>query len=147
MDRVWAAQIEVDAPLAAALIGGQFPALAPPAIEPLGCGWDNTVYRVNERYVFRFPRRRIAVDLIATEPRCLPVELAGVLGALHTLPIDTVPAGASRCSTPRRRHRHAAARRSSTATCTPGRSWSMSEAGSPASSTGAISTSGIRRWT
>jgi aminoglycoside phosphotransferase (APT) family kinase protein len=41
-------------------------------------GWDNTAYRVNGRYVFRFPRREIAAGLIETEARLLPAVAAGL---------------------------------------------------------------------
>ena len=82
MDRTWAAEIVVDGPLAVALVEEQFPGLSPVTVEPLGAGWDNTVFRVNDRLVFRFPRRTIAVDLIETELRCLPT-----LGARLPVPI------------------------------------------------------------
>src|SRR5262245_65976386 len=72
MDRTWTADIEVGDRLAIDLIEGQFPALAPVSLERLGAGWDNTVYRVNRRLVFRFPRRRIAAGLIDVEVACLP---------------------------------------------------------------------------
>lgn len=39
----------------------------------LGEGFDNSVFLVNNRYVFRFPRREIAAHLIQTENRLLPV--------------------------------------------------------------------------
>jgi aminoglycoside phosphotransferase (APT) family kinase protein len=58
--------------LAAGLIEAQFPALAPVRVAPLGVGWDNTAYRVNDTHVFRFPRREIAVPLLETEARVLP---------------------------------------------------------------------------
>jgi aminoglycoside phosphotransferase (APT) family kinase protein len=73
MNKTWAAEIAVDEALATALIQDQFPRLSPVIVEPLGAGWDNTVFRVNGRFVFRFPRRAIAVDLIQTELRCLPL--------------------------------------------------------------------------
>ena len=73
MKRTWAAEIAVDSELAKALVEDQFPFLSPAVVEPLGAGWDNTVFRVNRRFVFRFPRRKIAVDLIETEIRALPL--------------------------------------------------------------------------
>jgi len=73
MQRPWTAEIEVSADLAQALIESQFAELAPIHIEPLGVGWDNTAYRVNGEYVFRFPRRQIAIELILTETRLLPL--------------------------------------------------------------------------
>jgi aminoglycoside phosphotransferase (APT) family kinase protein len=38
----------------------------------LGYGWDNAAFLVNDAYVFRFPRRAIAVPLIRTELAALP---------------------------------------------------------------------------
>jgi len=73
MERIWAAEILVDIPLATALVGEQFPNFAPVHVEPLGSGWDNTAYRVNHQFVFRFPRREVAVPLIETELACLPI--------------------------------------------------------------------------
>ena len=40
--------------------------------ELLGTGWDNTVWLVDGRWVFRFPRRRIAVPGIARQLAVLP---------------------------------------------------------------------------
>ena len=73
MNQQWTADIVVQPELAKRLIEAQFPSLAPAAIDALGNGWDNTVFRVNERFAFRFPRRDIAVNLIQTEIACLPV--------------------------------------------------------------------------
>ncbi|MGH8931230.1 MAG: phosphotransferase [Egibacteraceae bacterium] len=73
MSHPWDAERAVSPELARALVEDQFPDLAPASVEPLGVGWDNTAYRVNQAYVFRFPRRPIAVDLITREARVLPV--------------------------------------------------------------------------
>ena len=72
MSRPWTAEIEVTADLAAALVDVQFGRLAPACVELLGVGWDNTAFLVNGRFVFRFPRRQIAVALLETETRLLP---------------------------------------------------------------------------
>lgn len=69
---VWNADYELTIDAAALLIALQFPALIPVRIEMLGAGWDNVAYRVNEEYVFRFPRRKMGADLIANEVRALP---------------------------------------------------------------------------
>ncbi|MDO3413343.1 phosphotransferase [Saccharibacillus sp. CPCC 101409] len=74
----WAPEHAVTAEEAAALIAAQFPRLAPPRVEPFGEGFDNTIFRVNEKWVFRFPRRALAAELLRTELRLLP-ELAGRL--------------------------------------------------------------------
>lgn len=39
----------------------------------VGEGWDNWAYLVNDEYIFRFPRRQIAVGLLQTETTVLPL--------------------------------------------------------------------------
>ncbi len=68
----WTADIDVDAALVAALVGAQFPELAGTSVAPLGVGWDNAAFLVDERLLFRFPRRRIATRLIEREVALLP---------------------------------------------------------------------------
>ncbi len=72
MPNAWDAEQVVSAPLAKTLIETQFPELTPAAISLLGYGFDNTVYQVNDRFVFRFPRRELAVGLLKTENQLLP---------------------------------------------------------------------------
>jgi aminoglycoside phosphotransferase (APT) family kinase protein len=55
-----------------ALVAAQFPTLAPVRATPVGAGWDNVAFRVNDTFVFRFPRREVAVALIDKERRVLP---------------------------------------------------------------------------
>jgi aminoglycoside phosphotransferase (APT) family kinase protein len=73
MTAPWTAERSVSPELARDLIAGQFPALAPVRVEAPSEGWDNIAYRVNGEWIFRFPRRTIAVDLIRTEVAVLPV--------------------------------------------------------------------------
>jgi aminoglycoside phosphotransferase (APT) family kinase protein len=73
MSRMWDPDVELSLEAATHLIERQFPALAPARLEPLGVGSDNAAFRVNERFVFRFPRRQIAVRLIEQEVRVLPL--------------------------------------------------------------------------
>ena len=68
----WTPEIELTIQEASELIAVQFPELIPINISFLGLGFDNTVFKVNDKYVFRFPRREIAVDLIKTENKLLP---------------------------------------------------------------------------
>lgn len=68
----WTAEILVTPDLAAELIAGQFPDLAGAAVVPLATGWDNTVYRVGGEWLFRFPRREIAVPGVRREIAVLP---------------------------------------------------------------------------
>src|SRR5262245_20040456 len=67
MQPIWRAEIAVQPALAKQLIEAQFPALRPVFARLVGEGWDNTAYLVNEAFIFRFPRRLVAVPLIKTE--------------------------------------------------------------------------------
>lgn len=69
----WKPEKAVSPSEAAQLIEKQFPELKPAKVQKLGEGFDNSVFKVNDRYVFRFPRREIAAELIETENRLLPV--------------------------------------------------------------------------
>src|SRR6476620_9919614 len=86
MNHSWTAEIEVDAGPAKQLIDDQFPTLSPASVDLLGAGWDITVFRVHDQFVFRFPRRGVAVPLIQTEVRCLPV-LADRLPVAIPIPV------------------------------------------------------------
>jgi aminoglycoside phosphotransferase (APT) family kinase protein len=68
----WTAEVEVSPQLASSLIGEQFPQLAPVHVEPLGVGFDNVAFVVNERYVFRFPRRTLGATLLESELKLMP---------------------------------------------------------------------------
>jgi aminoglycoside phosphotransferase (APT) family kinase protein len=68
----WSPEIEVTPELARELIGTQFPELTPVLVSLFGKGFDNTVFLVNQQYIFRFPRRAIAVQLLQTENKLLP---------------------------------------------------------------------------
>ena len=57
--------------LARRLIREQFPALAG-SLRLLGEGWDNTVWLVDERWVFRFPRRTMVIRGLEIEIEVLP---------------------------------------------------------------------------
>lgn len=72
MANQWDAEFSVTPELAEALIGKDFPDLKPLEVELIGDGWDNTAYLVNKKYIFRFPRREIAVEGIEIENRVLP---------------------------------------------------------------------------
>ncbi|WP_144119476.1 phosphotransferase [Catellatospora sichuanensis] len=74
----WTPEHEVDAEQAAVLIAEQFPALRAAPVTLLATGWDNTVHLVGGEWVFRFPRRAIALRLLAHETAVLP-RLAGRL--------------------------------------------------------------------
>lgn len=69
----WSPERVISNKEAATLIESQFPQLKPVQIQILGEGFDNSVFLVNGEFVFRFPRREIAVNLLKTENLLLPV--------------------------------------------------------------------------
>jgi aminoglycoside phosphotransferase (APT) family kinase protein len=67
----WKPERDVDAALARELIAERF--FAPSSVVLLGEGWDNAVFLAQPGdWVFRFPRRKIAVPLLQTEIEVLP---------------------------------------------------------------------------
>jgi aminoglycoside phosphotransferase (APT) family kinase protein len=68
----WAAEGTFTPSLAADLIRGQFPGLAAAQVDALETGWDNTAFIVDGRWLFRFPRREIALPGIRREIAVLP---------------------------------------------------------------------------
>lgn len=71
MGQQWDADILVTKDIVQAIITLQFPELCPVTAEVLGEGWDNAVFLINGEFVFRFPRRQIAVPLLLTENTAL----------------------------------------------------------------------------
>jgi aminoglycoside phosphotransferase (APT) family kinase protein len=63
----WAPEVTVDEQLARGLIAGQFPDVALDSLRLIGEGWDNTVWLVDEQWVFRFPRRALAIPGVERE--------------------------------------------------------------------------------
>ncbi|WP_350300750.1 phosphotransferase [Peribacillus frigoritolerans] len=78
MEKPWLAEYPVSLVLAGKLIMLQFPEIELKEIKQLGEGFDNTVIQINGQFVFRFPRRPIAVTLIQVESQLLP-SIAGTL--------------------------------------------------------------------
>ena len=68
---VWAAEVVVDEELVRRLLA-RFPELEVRSLRRLGERWDNSVWVVDERYAFRFPRRAIAIPGIEREIAVLP---------------------------------------------------------------------------
>ena len=68
----WSAEVAVDRDLAYRLVAGQFEELEPAELRLLSEGWDNTVWLVNQRWVFRFPRRAVVIPGIEREIALLP---------------------------------------------------------------------------
>jgi aminoglycoside phosphotransferase (APT) family kinase protein len=73
MGNPWDADIQLTEHAATRLIAEQFPEVAPVQAVVLGVGWDNLALLVNARWVFRFPGRQVAGDLLAREVRILPL--------------------------------------------------------------------------
>jgi aminoglycoside phosphotransferase (APT) family kinase protein len=74
----WSAEIEVTPRFAADLVREQFPDLGVQQVIVLATGWDNTAVVVDGQWLFRFPRRAIAVPGVQREITVLP-RLAGSL--------------------------------------------------------------------
>lgn len=72
MPQIWDPELEFTPAEVCRLIQTQFPELSPATVELVAQGWDNTVYRVNDQYAFRFPRRRIALECLRNEVSILP---------------------------------------------------------------------------
>lgn len=68
----WDAEVRVDEALARSLIADQFPELDVGNLRLLGEGWDTMVWLVDERWVFRFPRRTMVIPGLENEMRYLP---------------------------------------------------------------------------
>ena len=66
------AEAEIDAAQVGGLLTDQHPDLSMLALEPLGAGWDNALYRLGDALTVRLPRRRAGADLILHEQRWLP---------------------------------------------------------------------------
>ncbi|MFO0619375.1 MAG: phosphotransferase [Polyangiaceae bacterium] len=79
MTEPWAAERVVDAELARQLVRSQFD-LEADRVEPFGEGWDNTALLVDGEWLFRFPRRAVAVPLVELEIALLPSLAARGLG-------------------------------------------------------------------
>jgi aminoglycoside phosphotransferase (APT) family kinase protein len=73
----WTAELVVDEPLVRGLLA-QFQGLDAESPRPFAEGWDYSIWVVEERWAFRFPRREIAVPGVRREIAVLP-ELAPLL--------------------------------------------------------------------
>lgn len=82
----WDAEWEVSEELAHKLISTQFPQLASKSVRKLGYGWDNTVYLVGTEYVFRFPRREVAIHSLRMEGKILP-KLKDYCSIAYSIPL------------------------------------------------------------
>ncbi len=55
------------------IIADQFPKLCPVKVKPIGEGWDNTTWKINNQFVFRFPKHNKAAVLLKNELQVLPM--------------------------------------------------------------------------
>lgn len=78
----WSPEVVVDEALARRLIREQFSEVEARSLRLLGQGWDNTVWLVDHRWTFRFPRKEFAVPGLRNEIAYLPT-----LAPLVPLPI------------------------------------------------------------
>ena len=76
----WSPEHLVDEGLARRLIADQ--CLEPATVRLLGEGWDNTVWLVDDRWAFRFPRREIAIPGVRRE-----LAVLGEIAAQVPLPV------------------------------------------------------------
>jgi aminoglycoside phosphotransferase (APT) family kinase protein len=68
----WEPEIEVDERLARRLITEQFPDFDAGSLEPIGEGWDYTIWATADRVAFRFPRRVSVLAGMQREMNVLP---------------------------------------------------------------------------
>ena len=66
------AEFDVSPHRVRARIDAQFPHLARESLRTVGEGFDNVLYRIGDDFVARFPRRRVAAQLIEHEIKWLP---------------------------------------------------------------------------
>jgi aminoglycoside phosphotransferase (APT) family kinase protein len=69
----WDADIHLSREAATQLVASQFPEFVGKSFEVLSRGWDNDAYLAGASTVFRFPRRKVAANLIDNEVRILPL--------------------------------------------------------------------------
>jgi aminoglycoside phosphotransferase (APT) family kinase protein len=68
----WTVEVDITLELAADLIRSQFPEVAASQVTVLATGWDNIAFVVDGQWLFRFPRREIAVPGVMREIAVLP---------------------------------------------------------------------------
>ena len=67
-----AAEVEIDERQVRELLAAQHPDLADLRIVPIASGWDNHLLRLGDKLALRFPRRKVAAQLMLNEQRWLP---------------------------------------------------------------------------
>ena len=72
MSEIWSAEEHVDESRARRLVRAQFEELRAEVVTLVSEGWDYAVFRVDEEWVFRFPRRSVVVPGTEREIAVLP---------------------------------------------------------------------------
>ena len=67
-----AAEVEVDEHQARQLLAAQHPDFAHLKVVSIASGWDNCMLRLGDELALRFPRRKLAAQLMKHEQRWLP---------------------------------------------------------------------------
>lgn len=80
----WQAEVIISIDEATKLIESQFTNFKVSSIKRFGEGWDNIVYQVNNKWLFRFPRRTFSIAGINNEIKILPI-----LARILPVPIPT----------------------------------------------------------
>ena len=81
-----ASEVTIDDRLVRDLLHEQFPQFDDDECVPVAEGFDNSLWRIGEQHVARFPRRKMAVTTVENELRWLP-EMAGHVSLPTPLPL------------------------------------------------------------
>ena len=68
----WTAEVDITPRLAADLIREQFPGVGVRQVTVLATGWDNVAFLADGQWLFRFPRRAVALPGVQREIAVLP---------------------------------------------------------------------------
>lgn len=67
----WKPDITVTDEIVSHVINAEFRELSPVKVELIGEGWDNKVFMINDKLIFRFPHRKTTISLINKENKLL----------------------------------------------------------------------------
>ncbi len=92
----WDADVEVVEALVVELLAARFPEFAGRPCRRIGEGWDCSAWLVDDKWVFRIPRRQLGADCLANEIRVLPSVADRLSAAVSTSilvgqPTDSYP--------------------------------------------------------
>ena len=69
----WKSDRDLEPDAVAEILGEQFPELAGRPVRFLQAGWDSEAFEIDERWIFRFPKRQDVVEHLETELLVLPL--------------------------------------------------------------------------